>query len=299
MPAAAAQATLTGWQPAMAGRDVLALAKVRLSMLVVCTAGVGLWLAPGQLSLVRTVATLLASALVVAAANMLNSYMERHSDALMRRTQSRPLPAGRMAPGIALGLGLSLGVGAMAALYWAAGPVCTLLSFAAYASYAWVYTPMKRYSWVAVLVGTIPGAIPPLMGYSAVTGTLDAGAWSLFALMVAWQLPHFFAISIYLSQDYARGGLKVLPLVYGAEATQLWIVVCALALVPVSAAPALVGLAPAGYGAFAVACGLGFFALTVAALGDPRRNLWARRIFLASVLHLSALLTALIVGACR
>ena len=280
-----------------AWRDIAALAKVRLSGLVLATTGVGLWVAPGGIGPLRALATLLASAATVAAANALNSYMERDSDALMQRTRLRPLPAGRLDPQVALWLGLGGGALALVALYLAGGPLCALLAFAAYASYVWLYTPMKRFSWLAVLVGAIPGAIPPLMGYAAVTGNLGGGAWALFALMSAWQLPHFFAISIYLRHDYAQGGLKVLPGEVGVAATRGWIVATAAALVPVSLLPAWWGDAGAGYAAFALLSGGAFLGLATAGLGDRHVDAWARRVFVSSVLHLSALLLVLAAGA--
>lgn len=286
---------------ALCVRDILALAKARLSALVLCTTGVGLWVAPGSLGLWRSLGVLVASACTVAAANMLNSYMERDSDALMHRTKNRPLPARRVQPSTAWGLGVGLGVGSLSVLYALGGPLCALLAFVAYASYAWMYTPMKRYSWLAVLVGAIPGAIPPLMGYAACAGTLDRLALGLFALMFAWQLPHFFAISIYLQEDYARGGLKVLPLVLGNAGTRRCIIATAALLVPVATLPALCLCRSAGvtYGAFALFSGGMFMGLTAAGLTDPNINSWARRVFVASVVHLSLLLLVLMAATWR
>jgi protoheme IX farnesyltransferase len=280
-------------QSGMAIKDFVALAKIRLSMLVLCTTGVGLWVAPGRLPFLQGFAVLVASAMTVAAANALNSYMERDSDAMMHRTRNRPLPSGRLQAAHALYMGVGLGVVSIAALYRLGGPLCALLAFAAYASYAWMYTPMKRYSWLAVLVGAIPGAIPPVMGYTACAHALDAQAWALFLLMFVWQLPHFFAISIYLRNDYARGGLKVLPLVVGNAATQRWIVWTSAFMVPATALPALWGNAQPWYGAYALLTGGMFMGMAVAGLGDPRMNRWARRMFVASVVHLSTLLGVL------
>ncbi len=298
----AAVLSQTSWAHTHAGitlRDLMALAKVRLSALVLCTTGVGLWVAPGSLGLLRSSGVLVASALTVAAANTLNSYMERDSDALMRRTRDRPLPAKRVRPGTAWALAVGLGIGSISVLYVLGGPLCALLAFVAYASYAWMYTPMKRYSWLAVLVGAIPGAIPPMMGYAACAQHLGPLALGLFALMFAWQLPHFFAISIYLQRDYARGGLKVLPLVVGNRATQRWIVGTSALFVPVSTLPSLWGGAGLTYGVFALCSGGMFMGLTLAGLNDPNTNVWARRVFVASVVHLSALLLVLMAATWR
>lgn len=275
-------------------RDFMALAKMRLSALVWCTTWVGLYVAPGSLGFWRSLGVLLASALTVAAANTLNSYMERDSDALMHRTRNRPLPAKRVRPGTAWALAMGMGVGSISVLYGLGGPLCALLAFAAFASYAWTYTPMKRYSWMAVLAGAIPGAIPPMMGYAACAHTLGPLALALFALMFAWQLPHFFAISIYLKSDYARGGLKVLPLVVGNRATQHWIICTSALLVPVTTLPTSWGGAGLTYGAFALFSGGMFMGLTIAGLSDPNINTWARRVFVASVVHLSLLLVVLV-----
>jgi protoheme IX farnesyltransferase len=283
--------------PRLALRDMAALAKPRLSMLVLCTTGVGLWLAPGSLPLGRSLLTLLASALVVGAANGLNCYLERDSDALMRRTRTRPLPARRMDPHTALVLSGVLGVVSMAALYWAANPLTALLSFVAFAVYVWVYTPMKRYSWLAVLVGAVPGAIPPLMGYTAVTGALEAPGWALFAILFFWQLPHFFAIAVYLKDDYARGGLKVLPVVWGVRPTVWWTLAASVALVPVTLTPVFLGFAGWGYGAAALVLGISFVMGTLTGLWSDHVGRWARQVFLASIGYLTLLMASLLMGA--
>lgn len=284
---------------ALRWRDVVALTKPRLSALVFLTTGVGLWCAPGDVNAWRGMVVLAASAAVVAAANTLNSYMERDTDALMRRTRSRPLPAGRIEPRHALWLGLALGTSATGVLYVAGGPVCALLSFVAFLSYVGVYTPMKRYSAAAVVVGAIPGAIPPMMGWAASAGRLHGGAWALFVLMCVWQMPHFFAISLYLAEDYARGGHRVLPLVIGERRTRRWMLLTAAALVPASLLPVWWGQASAYYGAVALATGGAFFGVVAAGAGRRVPPGWARQVFVGSVLHLSLLLLALFIDGSR
>lgn len=280
-----------------AWRDLAALAKPRLSLLVWFTTGVGLWLAPGGMPWFAALLTLCASALVVGAANGVNSYLERDSDALMRRTRTRPLPAGRVEPAFALRLSCAVALLSIALLYWAANPLTALLSFVAFALYAWVYTPMKRYSWLAVVVGAVPGAIPPLMGVTAVTGRVDALGLVLFAVMFFWQLPHFLAISVYLKDDYARGGLKVLPLVCSARWTAAWIVLTVVLLVPISLLPVRLGLADWHYGLAALALGSGFGGWTVAALWSLPQTRWARGVFVGSIGYLTLLLASLLMGA--
>lgn len=280
-----------------AWRDLLALAKPRLSALVWFTAGVGVWLAPGHMHVARAFLMLCASALVVGAANGINSYLERDTDALMRRTRNRPLPSGRVEPQLALRLSILVGLASVAVLYWAANPLTALLSFGALALYAWVYTPMKRYSWLAVVVGAVPGAIPPLMGWTAVTNRLDAMGLSLFAIMFFWQLPHFLAISVYLKEDYARGGLRVLPLVCSARWTSAWIVMTVMVLLPVSLTPVALGMAGWAYGVAALMLGIGFLGWSVGALGFMPQTRWARGVFAGSIVYLTLLLVSLVMGA--
>lgn len=194
--------------------DVLRLGKPRLSALVLLTAGAGLALAPGPFALGKGVAVLLGSACAVWAANALNCYLERDIDAAMRRTHKRPLPAGKMPAGLALAagwLGLVLALGILAFGVNVQAAALGALGFGSYV--AW-YTPMKQRSWLSVWVGALPGAVPPLMGYVAVAEGMPVvidrlGLW-LFALLFSWQLPHFIAISLYLADDYRRGGVRVL-----------------------------------------------------------------------------------------
>lgn len=278
-------------------RDVLALAKPRLSLLVIWTTAVGLWMAPGTLAWQRAVIIGLATALVVGGANALNSYLERDTDGRMRRTRQRPLPAQRLPPAVALTASLVAACVAVAVLYRFANPLTALLSFAAFAVYGWVYTPMKRHSVWAVVVGAIPGAIPPLMGYTAVTGRLDPMGWALFGILFVWQLPHFLAIALYLKDDYARGELKVMPLVWGDRAAVWCTIATAMLMLPVSLVPAVLGLVEPLYTAAALVLGLAFFLATASGLFAPQTGRWARRVFLSSIAYLTLLLTVLVVEA--
>lgn len=276
-------------------RDWLALGKPRLSALVLATCAVGIRVAPGRVSLQRSLSTLLLTALVVGAANALNSYLERDVDRAMRRTRHRPLAAGRIAPHGALGMSLILAAASIGLLYRVANPVTALLAFVAFASYAFIYTPMKQVSWLAVWVGAVPGAIPPLMGYTAVTGSLGWGGASLFLLMFFWQLPHFFAIALYLAEDYGRGGLKVLPLVHGPRTT-LWAMVgTSLLLFPAACLPAFWNAAGRIYLGVSVGLTAGLIGLSIWGLfrATPELGRFGRQFFLATVVHLSFLLIAL------
>ncbi len=279
-------------------RDLLQLAKPRLSGLVLLTTTGGMALAPGHISLARALVTVFATAAVVGSANALNCYIERDSDALMRRTRDRPLPAGRLDPLIALGGGLLVPVFAVPLLALSAGALTALLALIALVSYVAVYTPMKRRSTLALVVGAVPGAIPPLMGWTAVTGGLDAGGLGLFGLLFAWQLPHFLAISIYLKEDYARGGMKVFAVVHGEPATRRWIALTSLLLPPAALLPTWLGLAGWGYGAVALLASLGFCAFALLGLG-PRGEAprYARQVFFATLLYLVVVMLALFAGA--
>ncbi len=282
------------------GRELFLLAKPRLSALVLLTTGGGMWLAPGRIHPARALLTVLCTAAVVGAANALNSYRERESDALMHRTRDRPLPAGRLDPTMALLFGFGVPVFALPVLALVAGQLTAALALLALACYVAVYTPLKKRSSLALFVGAVPGAIPPLMGWTAVTGTADLGGIALFLLLFAWQLPHFIAISLYLKEDYARGGMKVFALVHGDQVARVWIAGTSLLLLPASLLPVALGLASWIYGAVAATASLAFtgYALTGLRL-TGEANRWARRIFLATLAYLVALMVGLFLGAVR
>jgi protoheme IX farnesyltransferase len=296
MPTATAPAAVrsAAASPLSYARDLVLLAKPRLSGLVMLTTAGGLALAPARIGPARALLTILATAAVVGAANALNNFLERDIDACMRRTRDRPLPAGRVEPFVALALGVAVPAFALPLLALVASPLAALLGFAALAIYVAVYTPMKQRSTLALFVGAVPGAIPPLLGWTAATGRIDAGGLALFLLLFAWQLPHFLAISIYLADDYARGGLKVFALVHGERATRTCIAAATLALVPVSLALVPLGVAGTAYGAVAAAAGAGLAGYALSGLGGEGGR-WARNVFLATLLHLTALFVALLV----
>lgn len=274
-------------------KDVLLLAKPRLSGLVVLTTAGGLALAPGKIGLARALLAILGTAAVVGAANALNNYLEREVDARMHRTRDRPLPAGRVEPFVALGLGIAVPAFALPTLALVANPLTALLAFVALVLYVGVYTPMKQRSTLALFVGAVPGAIPPLMGWTAVTGRLDPGGLALFALLFFWQLPHFLAISLYLAEDYARGGLRVFSLVHGERATRAWIAVAAALLVPVSLVLLPLDVAGPAYGVVALALGVALAGHALLGLRGGRGR-WARAFFLSTLVYLTLLFTALL-----
>lgn len=294
MPTATAPLRSVEASPAAYLGDLVLLSKPRLSGLVVLTSAGGLALAPGRIGAARAILTILGTAAVVGAANALNNYLERDIDARMRRTCDRPLPSGRVEPFVALALGLMIPVFALPVLALVASPLAALLAFLALVVYVAVYTPMKQRSTLALFVGAVPGAIPPLIGWTAVTGRLDAGGLALFALLFAWQLPHFLAISIYLAEDYARGGLRVFALVHGERATRAWIAATAAAVLPASLALVPLGLAGPAYGVVAALAGLALLGYALVGLRGAGGR-WARNLFLGTLAHLTLLFAALLV----
>ncbi len=277
----------------MAAAPWVQLAKPGLTRLVLATTLFGGLVAEGSASPFAWLATLVGTALVVAGANALNMVAERETDALMERTARRPLPSGRLEPGAAswaaygaatLGLLLLVGVNLQAAL----------LALLAFASYVYVYTPLKRITPHALYVGTVPGAIPPVIGYAAVTGgQLDASAVALFCLLAVWQVPHFLAISIFRREEYARAGIQVFSVRWSQPALRWLLLGWSIALLAVSVLPVAVGVASLGYLAVAVGFGLPFVAGAAYGLRRDADRAWARSLFFATMPHLVVLLVGL------
>ena len=277
-------------------RDLIELGKPRLSVLVVFTAGTGLPSARSVLPFGRSVALLLATTALVVAANTLNCWIEREIDGRMRRTRERPLPAGRLEPATALVSGTILSVVALAALALATNLLTTILGAAALLIYVAIYTPLKRITPWSVLVGAIPGALPPLMGWTAAMGEFGASGWFLFGVLFFWQLPHFVAISVYLREDFARGGLRVMSVAYGPRTACRAIFAFTVLMVAWSLLPPFAGLAGAAYTIAAVVLGAVFLGLAAACLRPDAGERDARRVFHASLLYLPFLIVAYLVG---
>lgn len=284
-------AALTG----LRGADLVELAKPRITLMVALTAGAGFALASGpSIDAARLAHTMEGTALLAAGASALNQVVERDSDRLMRRTADRPLPAGRMHPDAALALGALLAFSGMFELALAVNALTALLGAATLAAYVFVYTPLKRVSSLATVVGAVPGAAPPMMGWAGARGELELGAWVLFALLFLWQLPPFLAIAWLYRADYERAGMPMLSVVdpeggrVGRQA-----LLYAAALLPVSLMPAALGLAGGVYAVGALALGLGFVGLSLAFAAE-RSPVSARRLLLFSVLYLPVVLTVLV-----
>jgi len=270
-------------------RDLVALTKPTITASSVMMAGGGLLLADRPVAPATASALLIGTGLAVASANALNMWVERASDGLMRRTRRRPLPAGRLAPRWALGFGVALGAAGVALLLAAVNPLTAALGLGALVAYVAVYTPLKRRTHQALLVGALPGAMPPLMGWTAATGRIELPGLALFAVLFLWQLPHFIAIAIRAGDDYARAGIRTIAAVRGDRAARAQAIAYAAGLLPTSALLVPLGVAGAVY-----LCGallLGGWFLALAAL--PSRS-WSNRLFRGSLIYLPALILLLV-----
>jgi heme o synthase len=275
--------------------DYLELTKPRITLLVVFTTLVGFVVAaPGALHALPLLAVLAGTTLVAAGASVVNMVLERDTDALMLRTRTRPLPAGRLRPAEALLFGLVLTAFGLSLLSWLSGPLAGAVALATWLSYLFAYTPLKRRTSLSTLVGAVPGALPPVIGWAAARQSLDGGAFVLFAILFLWQIPHFLAIAWIYREDYARAGLPMLPVLDPAGGlTGRQAVIHSLALLLVSLTPVAAGFGGPYYMAGAVLLGIG---MTLAAfrLAVLRTVPAARALFLASVLYLPALLALLL-----
>ncbi|HEV8321274.1 MAG TPA: heme o synthase [Myxococcota bacterium] len=280
-------------------RDLVALTKPRLSALVLLTTAGGIWLAPGRLDGLRAALTIVATALVVAGAQALNCYLEREVDARMERTRHRPLPAGRLEPRTALALGIALPAVGLPPLFGLVNPLTGMLAVVALLSYVLVYTPMKMHSPLALFVGAVPGAIPPLLGFTAVTGRIELAGVVLFSILFLWQLPHFLAIALYFKDDYARGGVAVMPLALrdGERWSKAMIVLFSVALVPVTLLLVPLGLCGRAYLGAAAVLGALLVAGGLSGLRRAAGAAWAGRLFAGTILYLSLLFVALALDA--
>lgn len=275
--------------------DFCELTKPRMNFLVVVTTMVGFFMGmkPGFTDWALLAHCLIGTALAAAGASVLNQYVEREYDALMRRTANRPLPAGRVSAVEALLLGVALSAGGTLYLAALVNPLTAMLGAVTIATYVFLYTPMKRWSTLCTVVGAVPGAIPPMMGWTAVTDSVSPEAWALFGILFFWQMPHFLAIATLYRDDYARGGFKMLPVVdEELEVTGRQTVLYGMALIPVSLLPLAFRMAGAGYLLAAVVAGLVFLGFGINC-AHRKRRVDARRLFLVSIIYLPALLAVL------
>lgn len=271
--------------------DWITLAKIRVNTLVVATTAGGYYMAAGgEVDLQRLAITCLGTALVAGGAAAFNQVSERDTDALMNRTRHRPVAGKRMSPLEGRVVATVLSLAGLAVLAAAVNWLSMAVALATLASYALLYTPMKRHTSFATVVGAVPGALPPMIGWAASRGSIDEFAgWSLFFIMFAWQLPHFLAIAWIYREDYGRAGLPMLPVIdHTGAMTGRQSVLWAAALIPLSVLPTVVQLASQVYGVGVVILGLLQFVLTVRfAMNRTTAN--ARAVFYASIIYLPLL----------
>jgi protoheme IX farnesyltransferase len=274
--------------------DLFALTKPRVVLMVLVTAAVGYYVAlTGSPDWVRLVNLLVGMALAAGGTLALNQYLERDIDALMDRTRFRPLPDGRLAPLEALVFATAATVGGV--LYLAAfGTVlCAAVTAATSLLYLFAYTPLKRVTSLCMIVGAVPGALPPVSGWAAARDDVGIGAWVLFGILFLWQLPHTLAIASLYREDYARGGVHVLPVVDPqGGSTERHMLNGSLSLLAVSLLPTLIGLAGALYFTGALLAGLAVVSLGILYARTPTTSA-ARRVLLASLLYLPVILALL------
>jgi protoheme IX farnesyltransferase len=269
--------------------DFLELTKPRLNLLVVATTLAGYYLGADGFDAGRLASTVVGTGLVAGGAAAFNEILERDTDGLMRRTRTRPLPGGRMRVSAAVWFAFALSIAGLTLLAMGANRLAAGVAAATLLSYSLVYTPLKAKTPLSTLVGGVPGALPPMIGWAAATGTVSIEAWVLFAIVFLWQMPHFLAIAWLCREDYARAGLPMLPVVEpDGRSTAHQVVLYASVLVPVSLAPTLVGLAGRLYFGGALLMGLAFLAFGIQ-FAWHRTNDNARRLFLGSITYLPLL----------
>jgi protoheme IX farnesyltransferase len=274
----------------------LELTKPRITFLIVLTAAAGFCLASRGVDYVALLSAMTGIALLSSGIATLNQFMERDLDRLMRRTAERPLPSGRLAPWEALWFGVGLTVLAEVYLAVLVNPLTALLGLAVIAGYLFAYTPLKTRTTLSTFVGAFPGAVPPLIGWTAARGSMSVEAWVLFAILFLWQFPHFLAIAWMYREDYGRAGILMLPVVEPqGRVTGQQMVAYTLLLLPVSLLPTLLGISGKVYFYGAIVLGLVFLYSSLrAAFSQSRQQ--ARRLLLASVLYLPLLFILMVLN---
>jgi len=278
-------------------RDLVELVKARLTLLVLLTTAVGFYLgAEGPINFVALLHTVFGTAAAAAGAAALNQWWEYNLDALMQRTRSRPVPAGRMRPRDAVILGSALSIFGVAYLAFVCNALSAALAAITIIIYIFAYTPLKRVSTFNTALGAVPGALPPMIGWAAARGTLNAGAWMLFAILFFWQLPHFFAIAWMYRDDYARAGFQMISSDdrTGERSASQSVFFCMLLFI-VAGLPAFLGIATVFYLLAELILGAVFVAVAMRFL-KTRARADARRLFITSIIYLPLLLGALVLS---
>jgi protoheme IX farnesyltransferase len=278
-------------------RDLVELVKARLTLLVLITTAVGFYLgAEGPVNFAALLHTVFGTAAAAAGAAALNQWWEHNLDALMQRTRSRPVPAGRMRPRDAVILGSALSIFGVAYLAFVCNALSAALAAITIIIYIFAYTPLKRVSTFNTALGAVPGALPPMIGWAAARGTLNAGAWMLFAILFFWQLPHFFAIAWMYRDDYARAGFQMISSDdrTGERSASQSVFFCMLLFI-VAGLPAFLGIATVFYLLAELILGAVFVAVAMRFL-KTRARADARRLFITSIIYLPLLLGALVLS---
>ena len=278
--------------------DFVALTKPSITRMCLLMAGGGIALAPTPVgesfSWLTALAAFLGVGLAVGGANAFNMWWERDTDGLMARTKRRPLPTGRLRASVALRFATALSLASLVVLAVGTNLLTAGLAALSILSYVAVYTPLKYKTPSALIIGAVPGAAPPLLGWTAVTGSIDPPAVVLFAILLVWQLPHFIAIALYRKSEYARAGIKVVPIVRGDAMAKIQAVAWSLVLVPLSLLLVPIGGAGMVYFISAALLGAGFLGWSFTGLDNGAGLQWARNYFLASLVYLPALTLALV-----
>ena len=270
--------------------DLFSLTKPRLSSLVIFTSALGMFLAPGEITFVKAIFSILATSGLVGGACAINCYMEKDIDALMDRTKDRPLPSGRISANTALELGIALITLCLTTLFVLVNPFTAFLGLVATITYVFLYTPLKKKSPWALFAGAIPGAIPPLMGWTTVTQEASGLGLVLFSILFIWQIPHFLSIALYHLKDYDKAEIKTHPGHMGTNATIHRIAAYTLLLFLVSLGPYFIGSASVEYRNFIFILGGGYFLYSLIGYlyqdGSAELMQWARRYFYGSLIYL-------------
>ena len=271
-------------------RDYIALTKPRITWLILMSTGVGYFFgAKSGWHLLALLQTIVGTGLIASGTAALNQWYEREADSKMKRTQARPLPGGRLDPRKALIFAILISVAGFVELFAGVNALAAWLGLFTLASYLFIYTPLKQRSPHSTTIGAIPGAMPPLIGYAAASGTLTWEAWILFAILFVWQFPHFYAIAWMYREDYERAGIRMLPVVEpDGESTARRILLYSLVLIPISLVPKFLSMTGNWYLFGALAIGLMFLYAGVRISFDRTRQ-QARRVLLASVIYLPVL----------
>lgn len=285
----------TSRQPEVSVRDLIILLKPRVMSLVVFTGLVGMLMAPGDLHPVLAVVAILCIAVGAGAAGAINMWYDRDIDAVMKRTQNRPIPSGRVTPGVGLGFGVSLAIASVSVMGLAVNEVAAaLLAFTIF-FYVVIYTiGLKRRTSQNIVIGGAAGAFPPMIGWAAVGGEITYLSAIMFAIIFLWTPPHFWALALYKRGDYEKAGIPMLPVVAGRKATTWQIFGYSLVLLPVTLLPCLIGYSGIIYGVGSLIVGSLFLLCSISVIRDKTQRS-ARRMFPFSILHLFAIFALLLV----